>query len=575
MTEPSLFQYIKNDFTNPKDSYNRSRGQLVLEIDNGTLLTLQYTLVPELIKLIKFVEEQQQKECNSLVIFDSSINKKFDISIDQLNKESLTHKKDIPLLTDSTLDAASPTEVFHFGGYHNDIDEKGNKIGNPHLIMYFRKSDTYVPTGHGGKFGYLVYKISSAITKDVHQEYLLTTETSRGGKYTLSGFGGSPDYIDKDDKYEQPEVTVFREMMEELFGNLYRKKTIEELKSINQSVKEIIAIIILSMCNIIRLDGLKYKLNSNDQEVSIDYLVRFFEDLFSSYITKTPDIINCILKYFNILQNLPAAFRKIIIKDEKMDFDSIVFNHPIPSGKKVVSPTHYFITNPVTIANNQMTNSMFLKILRNSFEEKEVTGVFSVKLSDDLKNFLNKIAEKNKLDQLISFMDDEENKRIYNSLFKSCILGEGLRSATPITLTEIKYELKEEENEDTFILYGTDSTKSMVVIFKIAFDKNGNKLVEQKKIISNYQMEHNIKAVKGNDLFYTLYYILNDLSSIKKLQRSNSFARLARRKKGGKKIIKQRLRQTKKRPIKKRRQTKKRRHTKIRPTKKRRPTKRR
>jgi hypothetical protein len=550
-------------------------GQIILEIDNKTLLDLQDTLVTKLISLIKYVElnmlptnahrclagisfnkhyevlglnddasqktinetynnlqqqwnpdnyensdEKKKAEkklkkikdaykllynikCKSLVIFDRKSNKKFDINITNLNNQANLNKADIPLLQDETIDAASPTKVFHFGGYHNDIDKNGKKIGNPHLIMYFRKSDTYVPTGHGGKFGYLIYNITNDMRGDDNQKYLLSTETFRDEKYTLSGFGGSPDYIEQDDKYEQPEITVFREMMEELFGNLYRRKTIEDLTDTKKGIKVFIATIILSMCNIIRPDDNKYKFNINDNVVTEKYLVKFFEGLFGSYINKESDE--------EILKNIPAAFRKIIIKDDNIDFESIVFDHSTPSGIKVVSPTHYFLTNPVTFFRNQMTNDLFLNILRNSFEEKEVTAVFSVKLTDELKEFLNLMAQQKTLNELKSFMDDPKNTEMYNSLFTSCISGKGKRSKTTITLTKINYEVEKDKDEDKFILYGIDSTGATVVIFKIVFGKDGKKIVQQKKIISNYKMEHNIKVAKGNDFFYTLYYALNNL----------------------------------------------------------------
>ena len=80
--------------------------------------------------------------------------------------------------------------------------------------------ETFAPTGHGGRNGFIQFTCPDGIL------YLCANIADRGrdGKVfiTFNAFGGSPDFNEK------PSITVFREMIEEMFEKLYRKMITDE-----------------------------------------------------------------------------------------------------------------------------------------------------------------------------------------------------------------------------------------------------------------------------------------------------------------------------------------------------------
>lgn len=175
---------------------------LILEFDNETDVE-NYLNQFDVLDKLNNLKKHSKVDIKTIVLYINSDSKKdFNDKIKKrilyLNQMAISKKMWINY---ENVEIPPPENIFERTSYYLD--------GYPAIIINVDNQKTYTPVSHGGKFGFLKYKVKDG------KEKLLCIERVKGNM--ISGFGGAPNV----DEAENPKKTVIREMMEELFDKMY------------------------------------------------------------------------------------------------------------------------------------------------------------------------------------------------------------------------------------------------------------------------------------------------------------------------------------------------------------------
>lgn len=331
---------------------------------------------------------------------------------------------------------------------------------------------SFAPTGHGGINAFLQLKNNT-------EEFLCGGLMSRNrqankGDAVFNCFGGSPDYD------ENIQITIIREMIEEMFETLFRDpKVIKPKEEQTEDYNDAIQL-----------------LNEILQQKQIDPLNEFVSNLHT----------NCDLQ-FN------ERFKQVVLTESvnKINWNGLGFpNHPLPTGP-VMSLTTYYLPNK--IIETKFSASKVAEILNTNFAKDELNGIFVLIKTLSYKRFFTNFDAV--LLQEEKMLTEDFLKRINEILDATCI-----------DFLWISYDMKLYSNNFKFIFtIEKDKKNKSTLIIKIRHD---SAIDEEKfniiflKIALNDTFKPNITSIPkdgsapffmndgGSETYFMLKYI-NDL----------------------------------------------------------------
>jgi len=207
---------------------------------------------------------------------------------------------------------------------------------------------SFAPTGHGGRNAFLQLKNDT-------EEFLCgglmcRSRIANKGDGVFNCFGGSPDYD------ENIQITIIREMLEEMFETLFRdprviKPEAEQTEDYKNAIKLLNEIL--------------------GQEQTIDPLDQFVSNLHT----------NCDLQ-------LNERFKQVVLTERfnKINWNGLGYpDHPLSTGERVLSLTTYYLPNQKI--ETQFSAEEVAKIVMTNYAKNELNGVFVLKITPNYKTF--------------------------------------------------------------------------------------------------------------------------------------------------------------------------------------------
>jgi hypothetical protein len=352
---------------------------------------------------------------------------------------------------------------------------------------------SFAPTGHGGRNAFLHFK-----NKISNDEFLCGGIMSRNrakhqGEGVFNCFGGSPDYD------ENIQITIIREMLEEMFETLFRDPKVikpeaeqtEDYKKAIKLLKEILG-----------------------QEQTIDPLDQFVSNLHT----------NCDLQ-------LEERFKQVVLTERfnKINWNGLGYpDHPLSTGERVLSLTTYYLPNQKI--ETEFSAEEVAEIVMTNYAKTELNGVFVLKITPNYKTFftafdsvltgpmepmetMETFQEKiNKIltsanEETIDFLLVSYNGELYNNFTFS------------VSIELYKENIEKDENEMSEKIVTTYTLLVKIHHTKPEFD------IIFLKIVLNDQFKPDIKLLNnpgitpfymndgGSETYYVLKYI-NDINDI-------------------------------------------------------------
>jgi len=345
---------------------------------------------------------------------------------------------------------------------------------------------SFAPTGHGGRNAFLHFK-----NKISNDEFLCGGIMSRNrakhkGEGVFNCFGGSPDYD------ENIQITIIREMLEELFETLFRDPNVikENLENQTQAYKDAIEL----LSEILKLD-----------KQVIYPLTRFISNLHT----------RCDLQ-------LEERFKQVVLTESlnNINWNGLGYpDHPLSTGEKVLSLTTYYL--PYQKIETKFSAEEVAEIVMTNYAKTELYGVFVLKITPKYETFftafdsvlmgpmetMNTFQEKiNKIltsanDETIDFLLVSYNGELYNNFTFS------------VSIELYKENIEKDENEKSEKIVTTYTLLVKIHHTKPEFD------IIFLKIVLNDQFKPDIRLLKNkaitpfymndgsSEIYYTLKYI--------------------------------------------------------------------
>ena len=210
---------------------------------------------------------------------------------------------------------------------------------------------SFAPTGHGGRNAFLQLKNDT-------EEFLCGGLMSRSrqaneGEGVFNCFGGSPDYD------ENIQITIIREMLEEMFETLFRDPSV---------IKPIVE----------QTEDYKNAIQLLNEILGQQQIIHPLNDFVSNLHT------NCDLQ-------LNERFKQVVLTDSvnKINWNGLGFKeHPLPTGP-VMSLTTYYLPNK--IIETKFSAERVAEILNTNFAKDELNGVFVLTITENYKTFFTQL----------------------------------------------------------------------------------------------------------------------------------------------------------------------------------------
>ncbi len=453
-------------FTNLK-KYDEKFNQLVVNYNGNDFYN---NFQEDCINYLKLIQiHEKYKDCVTIIIKVNNMEKKFDenrikeISKYLYNKFFSTNDEKYKLAIDNNMPL--PDERLSIGAESD------------HLVLYYNPKGTsmgtFAPTGHGGINGFLFLKDKE------NTEFIIGTIMNRGGKNIFNAFGGSPDYEDKSDindksrfhkLKEDYNITLHREMIEELFEKIFRYKS---------------------------------KISKYDNNYKI------FNAIMSNLNLKDPyfkTILHYNHKKFEI--NKGQFLNSTIFKPVKIpnEYDGLYFYHPLPTTIKVDSITEYYVNDLVEIPN--YTCDKIFGSVCDTYAKKELKGVFMIKRTQKYHKFVYKLINhinsgtiKDAKKEIEETEIDFINLKINDDKYKN-----NLRFEYEIIPTVDEKNNCNFKNNMLYIYLKNSDNARLCVFIKVALQCNYKLLVEEKKH-KGIKGEPPINVNAGLELYFLLKYL--------------------------------------------------------------------
>jgi hypothetical protein len=334
---------------------------------------------------------------------------------------------------------------------------------------------SFAPTGHGGRNAFLHFK-----NKISNDEFLCGGIMSRNrainqGEGVFNCFGGSPDYD------ENIQITIIREMLEEMFETLFRdprviKPEAEQTEDYKNAIKLLNEIL--------------------GQEQTIDPLDQFISNLHT----------NCDLQF-------EERFKQVVLTESfnKINWNGLGFpDHTLSTGEKVLSLTTYYLPNQKI--ETQFSAEQVAEIVMTNYAKTELNGVFVLKKTENYKKFFTefdavvmeqiktiekKETFKEKIDNILTAANDKTIDFLYISY------------GTTLYKTNFKFSSDIEEPYTLVVkIHHTDpdntDQKFNIIFLKIGLNNQFQPNIEllDKKGITPFYMNKG-----GSETYYMLKYI--------------------------------------------------------------------
>jgi hypothetical protein len=302
---------------------------------------------------------------------------------------------------------------------------------------------TFAPTGHGGRNGFIQFTGPGGIL------YLCANIADRGRDgnsfITFNAFGGSPDFN------EEPSITVFREMIEEMFEKLYRRRRVISDKELADIANGYTLLTEILGSDVTSFDKLREYLGSIHN--------------YNSALSEKLQPISLINSEHGLIWN-------------GMGFP----NHTLPDGTQVLSLTTYNLTNVTTA----LSPENIIKLLSLTYANQELKGSFIIKTTDTYIKFfrqLNNLLLHPKSQELSSLSEGMDS--IISEIWPIDFLLISFEGYVYTNGFTIKYNLDPDDNiymliiSITFTNHQSVDKIEEIALFKIAIDKKTMRVVSK------------------------------------------------------------------------------------------------
>jgi len=297
---------------------------------------------------------------------------------------------------------------------------------------------TFAPTGHGGRNGFIQFTGRDGIL------YLCANIANRGRDgnvfITFNAFGGSPDFN------EEPSITVFREMIEEMFEKLYRRViSDEELAAIANGYKLLSEIL-------------------GSDVTSFDKLRKY---------------LGSIHNYDSVLSEKLQPI-SLIDREHGLNWNGMGFpNHTLPDGTQVLSLTTYNLTNVTTA----LSPENIIKLLSLTYAKQELKGSFIIKTTPTYIKFFEQLNNL-LLNSTYLYLLEQGIDRIIREIGLIDFLLISFEGSVYSNDFKIKYKFDPDDNIYNMLIISITFTNSEsvdkteeIALFKIAIDKKTMRVV--------------------------------------------------------------------------------------------------
>jgi hypothetical protein len=282
-----------------------------------------------------------------------TISTKFGVRLlDKMNNSELVAK--VETMSTTIYERLTDSNTKDIDDFNSPKKEERLQVANDGTSLMFylnpqgSSRQTFAPTGHGGRNGFIQFTGPDGIL------YLCANIADRGrdGKSFIifNAFGGSPDFN------EEPSITVFREMIEEMFEKLYRRRRVISDKEL--------------------------------ADIANGY--RLLTEILGSDVTsfdKLREYLGSIHNYDSVLSKKLQPI-SLINSEHGLIWNGMGFpNHTLPDGTQVLSLTTYNLTNVTTA----LSPENIIKLLSLTYANQELKGSFIIKTTPTYINFFRQL----------------------------------------------------------------------------------------------------------------------------------------------------------------------------------------